>query len=83
MTNKGDVIVNNQALDNETLVASEKKYSQEELDNRLDVIYNTGPSKVQQPPTNIKSIIALDENKDGTVKYTFDNIYEIKYFFYR
>ena len=78
MINKGDLIVNNQALDNETLVASEKKYSQEELDNRLDVIYSTGPSKVQQPPTNIKSIIALDQNKDGTVKYTFDNIYEDK-----
>ena len=42
MINKGDVIVNNQALDNETLVASEKKYSQEELDkelNRLKAIY--------------------------------------------
>ena len=55
----------------------EKKYSQEELDNRLDVIYNT-ESEVKEPPTNIKSIIALDQNKNGSVKYTFDNIYENK-----
>ena len=78
MINNGDLIINKQAQNNEMLVASEKKFSNQELENRKNFLYSTESSKFQEPPTTIKSIIALDQNKDGTVKYTFDNIYENK-----
>tara|TARA_X000001382_G_scaffold71843_1_gene50081 strand:+ start:2563 stop:6816 length:4254 start_codon:yes stop_codon:yes gene_type:complete len=78
MINNGDLIINKQAQNNEMLVASEKKFSNEELENRKNFLYSTESSKFKEPPTNIKSIIALDQDNKGNVKYTFDNIYENK-----
>ena len=78
MINNGDLIINKQAQNNEMLVASEKKFSNKELEDRKNFLYSTESSKFKEPPTNIKSIIALDQDNKGNVKYTFDNIYENK-----
>ena len=54
MINNGDLIINKQAQNNEMLVASEKKFSKEELENRKNLLYSTESSKFKEPPLSIK-----------------------------
>jgi len=72
----GDQIVNQEAFDNEQLLfAKVSLEDQEKSENLFDL------SKAEDAtfkPLDINSIIAVDQNNDGSVKWTFDNIYENK-----
>ena len=73
MATIGDTIINESALSGQ--VAKLDKAKVEENEKLLETMISQDAS---YKPTNVKSIIAVDKNDDGSVKWTFDNIYENK-----
>ena len=77
MINNGDLIINKQAQNNEMLVASEKKFSNEELENRKNFLYNKVgvilsdlccDDNVQQSLLTYDEKINLNEIKNKEIK---------------
>ena len=64
----GDLIINNQS--NNQLANPDKGLSVDQMLKNLE--------KNKNLPDNTKSVIAMDTNPDGSIKYTFDNIYQNK-----
>jgi len=73
MTTVGDTIINEAAISGQ--VAKLDKAQVEENEKLLETMISQDQS---YKPTDVKSIIAVDKNDDGSVKWTFDNIYENK-----
>ena len=73
MATIGDTIINESAISGQ--VAKLDKAQVEENEKLLETMISQDES---YKPTNVKSIIAVDKNDDGSVKWTFDNIYENK-----
>ena len=71
----GDIIVNKKTLEFNASGGSEG-ISKEQIEKNKERIKSTGTTI--EKPTDAKSILALDKNEDGSVKWTFDNIYENK-----
>ena len=64
----GDLLINNQS--NNQLANPDKGLSVDQMLKNLE--------KNKNLPDNTKSVIAMDTNPDGSIKYTFDNIYQNK-----
>ena len=73
MATIGDTIINESALSGQ--VAKLDKAKVEENEKLLETMISQDES---YKPTNVESIIAVDRNDDGSVKWTFDNIYQNK-----
>jgi len=73
MATIGDTIINESAISGQ--IAKLDKAQVEENEKLLETMVSQDQS---YKPTNVKSIIAVDKNDDGSVKWTFDNIYENK-----
>lgn len=73
MATVGDTIINESALSGQ--VAKLDKAKVEENEKLLETMISQDAS---YKPTNVESIIAVDRNDDGSVKWTFDNIYQNK-----
>jgi len=73
MATVGDTVINEAAISGQ--VAKLDKAQVEENEKLLETMISQDQS---YKPTDVKSIIAVDKNDDGSVKWTFDNIYENK-----
>jgi len=73
MATVGDTIINEAAISGQ--IAKLDKAQVEENEKLLETMVSQDQS---YKPTDVKSIIAVDKNDDGSVKWTFDNIYENK-----
>ena len=73
MATIGDTIINEAAISGQ--VAKLDKSQIEENEKLLETMVSQDSS---YKPTNAESIIALDKNDDGSIKWTFDNIYQNK-----
>ena len=72
----GDQIVNQEAFDNEQLLLAKVSLEDQEKSEKLFDLSKSEDATFK--PLDINSIIAVDQNNDGSVKWTFDNIYENK-----
>ena len=64
----GDLLINNQ--NNNQLVNPDRGLSVDEMINNIE--------KNKNAPKDSKNAIVMDTNPDGSIKYTFDNIYQNK-----
>ena len=74
--NIGDKIINKDTFDN-----SDKLFTQLSEEERLKnlELYDSSTKDSQiKKPDDVESIIAIDRNEDGSIKWTFDNIYQNK-----
>jgi len=65
----GDLVINNQASDTQSFESGLS------LDQMMDNINRTSPTNITP---NVTKVIPIDRNPDGSIKYTFDNIYDNK-----
>ena len=73
MSTLGDTIINEAAIEGQ--VAKLDKSQIEKNEKLLETMVDQDPSN---KPTDVESIIAVDRNDDGSIKWTFDNIYQNK-----
>ncbi len=64
----GDLLINNQ--NNNQLINPDRGLSVDEMINNIE--------KNKNAPKDSKNAIVMDTNPDGSIKYTFDNIYQNK-----
>ena len=68
---KGDLIINSQV----NFQSGSNRLSKEQMLKNIEN-YNPNPEKKITPQSN--NVIPMDKNPDGSIKYTFDNIYQNK-----
>ena len=73
MSTLGDTIINEAAIEGQ--VAKLDKSQIEKNEKLLETMVDQDPNN---KPTDVESIIAVDRNDDGSIKWTFDNIYQNK-----
>ena len=72
MTTSGDIVVNEDANDKLAKLTKEQIEKNEQL---FDTMVVQSP---EYKPTDAKAIVAMAKNDDGSIKWTFDNIYQNK-----
>ena len=72
---EGDIIVNKKVIEFGNSQES-SVLSKEDIEKNIQNIKST-PITIETP-SNAQSILALAKNDDGSIKWTFDNIYENK-----
>ena len=72
MTTTGDIVINEDA--GNKLAKLDKKQI-EENEKIFDTMVTQSPD---YKPTNAEAIVAIAKNDDGSIKWTFDNIYQNK-----
>ena len=76
LINKGDRIVNKDTFDNENIKLA--ALSEKDRKKNLELFDSSTDASSITKPDDVNSIILVDKNEDGSVKYTFDNIYKHK-----
>ena len=71
----GDIVVNKKTIEFNNS-GKGTILSNEQIEKNKKNLSSTGTTV--EKPSNAKSILTLDKNDDGSIKYTFDNIYENK-----
>ena len=71
----GDIVVNKKTIEFNNS-GTGTILSNEQIEKNKKNLSSTGTTV--EKPSNAKSILTLDKNDDGSIKYTFDNIYENK-----
>ena len=72
MATSGDIVINKSA---NTQLA---KLSKEEIERNKKLFDTMVVQSPEYKPTNTEAIIAMAKNDDGSIKWTFDNIYQNK-----
>jgi hypothetical protein len=72
MTTSGDIVINKSA--NSQLA----KLSKEDIEKNKKLFDTMVVQSPEYKPTNAKAIVAMAKNDDGSIKWTFDNIYQNK-----
>ena len=72
MATSGDIVINKSA---NTQLA---KLSKEEIEKNKKLFDTMVVQSPEYKPTNTEAIIAMAKNDDGSIKWTFDNIYQNK-----
>ena len=73
MTSVGDTIINESAIDGQ--IAKLDKEQVQKNEQLLEAMVDQDPS---YKPNDAESIVVMDKNDDGSIKWTFDNIYQNK-----
>ena len=73
MTTVGDTIINESAIDGQTAKLDKEQIQKNE--QLLEAMVDQDPS---YKPIDAESIVVMDKNDDGSIKWTFDNIYQNK-----
>ena len=72
MTTNGDLVVNDSAS------LKLAKLTKEEIEKNEKLFDTMVVQSPEYKPTNAKAIVAMAKNDDGSIKWTFDNIYQNK-----
>ena len=76
---EGDLTINESVYDKQFAALNI-----DDLNKRDDLFFGTDKplpdtdTKTESKPSEAKNVIPIQKNKDGSLKYTFDNIYENK-----
>ena len=73
MISNGDVVINKTSVKNQVA-----KFDEEQFQKNKQFFLNEVEQDPDNIPTGVEAIIAMDRNSDGSVKWTFDNIYQNK-----
>ena len=73
MISNGDVVINKTSVKNQVA-----KFDEEQFQKNKQFFLNEVEQDPDNIPTGVGAIIAMDRNSDGSVKWTFDNIYQNK-----